>query len=204
MAYFPVFADLEGKDCLIVGGGYVALRKAKDLVDFGACVVVIAEEVLEDLTHLEGVTILRGSFREDLLDERYYELVVAATDDPEVNRAVGLSCRKRRIPVNVVDDPGKGSFIFPAYLKAKDVVAAFSGGGSPVLARYMKEESRSLVTERLGEIGELLAGCRPYVRSLGLGAEEKKALYEKILEAALKARELPTEEEREEFIKRLL
>ncbi len=124
MSYFPMFIELNGRRCLVVGGGGIALHKIRVLKEFGADVLVVSPTVLPEILELKGVSYRRKSFdRSDLAGQ---ELVVAATDDAEQNRRISELCREKHIPVNAVDQIKDCSFIFPAYLKEGEVVAAFS------------------------------------------------------------------------------
>ena len=141
MAYFPMFVDLTDANCLVVGGGSVALRKVNVLLDFGAKVHVIAKEISMDLAALsEKMDHLLLEQREftpfDLQDRK---LVIVATSDNELNGQIYMMCSEGGIPVNVVDDQEKCSFIFPSYIKEQNLVGAFSSGGnSPALTQYLK------------------------------------------------------------------
>ena len=128
MSYFPLMVQLEQAPVLLVGGGRTAFHKARILVDFGACVRVVAPEVLPELEQLP-VQVERRPFSGADLEQSDWTLVVAATDCRTVNGQVSRLCRQRRIPVNVVDDPEFCSFYFPALLREGEVVCAVSSGG---------------------------------------------------------------------------
>ena len=146
MAYFPVFVNMDGKKCLVVGGGKVACRKVKMLLDFGLQVTVIAPIVSDEIKALGQVTIVEQQIKLSLIKDYY--LVIAATDQVEINRKIAEECKKNNKLVNVVNAPEFGDFICPAYLKSGNVVAAFSSGGSsPVIAQYLKETVSPVITE---------------------------------------------------------
>ena len=98
MAYFPMFVELEGRPCLIVGGGAVALRKARRLLPYGPCLTVVAQSFVPELEALEGAALCRRAFRPR--DVEGQALVGAATGDGALNREIAALCRARRIPVN--------------------------------------------------------------------------------------------------------
>ena len=148
MAYFPMFLDIEGKHCLVVGGGKVALRKVQVLLDFGAHVTVVAQQIekelkdiaeqtqrKEDETSSMGfprseergesygqVTIYERAYTEEDLQDKAF--VVAATDNAAVNHEIAEDARKRNIPVNAVDQPKDCTFIFPSYIRKLSRVRA--------------------------------------------------------------------------------
>lgn len=114
MAYFPFFVDIEKQKCLIAGGGIVALRKVEVLLPYGPAITVVSPEFapeLRELAEQSGVLLKERDFRMEDLNGA--DFVVAATDDPVLNRQISLTCRENRIPVNVVDVKDECSFIFP-------------------------------------------------------------------------------------------
>lgn len=196
MAYFPMFINIEEEDCLLIGGGRVALRKLEYLQDFGARVTVLAKEVLPEIREKQNIRLIEKSYEEaDILLEDYL-LVILATDDGAFNQQITRLCREKRIPVNVVDQPKECSFILPAYLKEENLLAAFStGGDSPVVAQYLKEKNRSLLTPWLGRLTSYLGSLRPKVKAELSTMEERKTLYQKVLDTGLKEKRLLSLEE---------
>lgn len=199
MSYFPMFVELEGKSCLIAGGGRVALRKAEMLLSFGADVTVVAPEILPEIESLHGVSCHRRPLEGGDIKGR--ALVVAATGDADTNRRVSKACMEFGIPVNAVDQAADSSFIFPAYLKEGEVVAAFSSGGrSPVLARHLKEQARPLITPLIGELASCLGSVRAFVRERVGSEEARKKIYQEILRLGLEKEAVPSEREIEQVI----
>mgnify|MGYP001026855528 CR=1 FL=1 len=194
MSYFPMFIELNGRRCLVVGGGGIALHKIRVLKEFGADVLVVSPTVLPEILELKGVSYRRKSFdRSDLAGQ---ELVVAATDDAEQNRRISELCREKHIPVNAVDQIKDCSFIFPAYLKEGEVVAAFSSGGqSPATVQYLKEAMRQVLTPLLSETADRLGKIRPRVREEIGRQSDRKEVYRRILRRALESGEPPSEDE---------
>lgn len=200
MAYFPMFVQLEGRPCLVAGGGRVALRKARALRDFGALVTVVADKILEDIKRMEGVVWREGNFCP--ADLKGQALVVAAMDDKEENHRVSVLCRERRIPVNAVDQIEDCGFIFPAYVKQGEVVAAFSSGGqSPAVAQYLKGRMEPEMTETLGELAAQLGKARERVKKME-PAEVRKGVYEEIFRRGLEFGRPLSREELEEILVR--
>lgn len=157
---FPVFVDMEGRHCLVVGGGAVAARKVRTLRAFGACVTVVASEIVAEIGN--GVEIVRRPFSEGDVDGAF--LVVVATDDHALNAEISDLCRRRNIPVNVVDDPALCSFTFPAIAQRGPIVAGVSSGGAcPVATQVVRDWVDVRLTddfvsavERLGQAREEL------------------------------------------------
>jgi precorrin-2 dehydrogenase / sirohydrochlorin ferrochelatase len=135
---YPIFLDLSGRRCVVVGGGEVANRKARKLLQARARVVVISPEIGVELESV-AVEVHRRPYREGDLDGAY--LAFAATDSREANAAVAREAKERGIPVNVADRPSDGDFALPATLRRGGLqVAVSTGGASPTLARKIKDE----------------------------------------------------------------
>ncbi len=201
MSYFPMFIDLEGVRCLIAGGGRIALRKAEALREFGARLTVVAPRILPQIKQMPETVWMERPFEAQDLDGQ--KLAVAATDDKEENSRIAGLCRERKIPVNAVDQPEDCDFIFPAYLKQGEVVAAFSSGGqSPVIAQYLKEGVRPLMTPLLGETASCLGSLRERVAECVETQAERKELYRELLALALEEGRLPSCREMEEALRR--
>lgn len=196
MAYFPMFVNLEGEPCLIVGGGKVALRKVQVLQDFGAQVTVAAPDILEEIEEMDGVVCLYREYGEELLQGM--KLVVAATGDPQQNRAVSRKCRELNIPVNAVDQMEDCSFIFPSYVRRQELVAAFSSSGqSPLMTQYLKARIEPDMTSFMGELTEYLGGIRSVVKAKVATEALRKEVYRQVLEYAIGQGELPEEKQLE-------
>ncbi|MBP5324599.1 MAG: bifunctional precorrin-2 dehydrogenase/sirohydrochlorin ferrochelatase [Pseudobutyrivibrio sp.] len=203
MAYFPMFVDLTDANCLIVGGGTVALRKVKVLLDFGAKVHVIAKEISMDIAAISEETdhllLEQREFTPFDLQDR--KLVVVATSDNELNGQIFMMCQEGGIPVNVVDDQEKCSFIFPSYLKEQNLVGAFSSGGnSPALTQYLKNKEKEILTPRLGELNEVLGRWRQPIKELFPLESSRKSAFEQLIDYALCYDGIPTDQEIEELL----
>lgn len=201
MAYFPLFINIENKPCLVAGGGKVAMRKARVLLDFGAQVFIIAPVIEKEIKRMKEITVMEREFLlEDIADKA---LVVAATDDAAENHRIAELCKERGILVNAVDRIEDCSFIFPAYVKQKDVVAAFSSSGkSPVLTQYLKAQEYEILTGQIGCLNDLLGSLRSRVKQLLSTEEERKCFYQELLKLGLEKESLPTEREVEALLTR--
>lgn len=183
-----MFINLKKKNCLVVGGGQVALRKVRVLLDFGADIMVVAPEILPQIQELEaqGVRIVKRSFcEEDLVG---CVLVVAATDDNVQNHKVAQLAKAQKIPVNAVDQKEDCTFIFPSYVRQDNLVGAFSSGGSsPVLTQYLKQE--------LGQMNEYMGSIRDKVKDCVDTERLRKTVYRKVLSILLEDEKLKLSEE---------
>lgn len=206
MAYFPMFINLEGADCLIVGGGRVALKKIRVLKDFGAVIYVTAPDICGEIRLMSRKTgniyIYERQHKDEDLKGKL--LIVAATDNKRVNHEIACKAKELNIPVNAVDSIEDSTFIFPSYHREKDVVAAYSSGGnSPVITQYLRDRGKHILTEFVGDMAEFMGNIRPYVKEHTGSESIRKAIYKEILELGMRAGRIPEEDEVEEIIKRI-
>ena len=167
MHSLPVFLRLKGRPVLLVGGGTVALRKARFLCRAGARVTVVAPAIdpaLATLLDEHGGEWLRRRYRRGDLAGR--DLVIAATPDENVNAAVADEATARRLPVNVVDTPALCTFTFPAIVDRDPLLVAIgTGGASPVLARAVRRRLETQLPAGFGRLARFLGDCRDRVRA---------------------------------------
>lgn len=181
-SYFPIFLKLEGRKALVVGGGEVAARKIRLLRKAGAQVQVVARELnaeLDALCQNNALEALGASFTPDQIAG--CALVVAATDDGDLNRAVAAAAEARQIPCNVVDDAGAGSFIMPAVIDRSPLtVAVSSGGTAPVLARRLRERFESELPAELGRLAQFMGARRGDLEAIA--PADRRAVWEAFID----------------------
>ncbi len=166
-AAYPINLDVRGRRCLVVGGGSIARGKVEGLVGAGALVDVVAPAVVEGIDGLSGVTVHRRPFAVADVEGRW--LVVAATDDPAVNRAVFEAGEAHGVWVNAVDEPSSCSFTLPAVLRRGDLLVAVStGGASPAFASWLRDRLASELGPEVDELLALVAGVRAELRERGV------------------------------------
>jgi len=166
---YPVNLVLEGRLVLVVGAGQVALRKVEGLLEAGAEVLVVAPEVAPELEALP-VEIRRRRYEPADLEGAW--LVVAATDDPLVNRQVFEDGCRRRVWVNAVDQPDSCSVTLPAVMRRGPVsVAVSTSGHSPALSGWLKDQIQSQFGPELAQLAELLSEARQALKARGVSTE---------------------------------
>ena len=195
MDYLPLFLQLRSQPVVVVGGGRIAIRKVELLRRSGAQITVVSPELrveLDQLARRGELHYVAEKFAPAHLDGA--TLVVAATNDHEVNVAVSEAARARKIPVNVVDNPALSTFIFPAIVdRSPIIVATSSGGESPVLARRVREQIEALLPQKLGALARFMGVRRKTVQNT-LGALARRPFWERIVSGIVGTRVLAGDE----------
>ena len=169
-APYPVNLIVEGRPCLVVGGGEIAARKVAGLVACGARVHVVAPRVGEAVRRQPGVTWEERPYRSGDLEGR--RLVVAATDDPAVNGAVYEDAEAAGVWVNGADDPEHCSFTLPSVIRRGSLLVTVSTGGrSPALARWLRERLEEQIGPEYEILLDLLAEERETIKASGRSTE---------------------------------
>ncbi|AJD48212.1 uroporphyrin-III C-methyltransferase [Isoalcanivorax pacificus W11-5] len=184
MQYLPVSWRVDGQWVLLVGGGEIALRKARLLARAGARLRVVAPEIepaLAELVDQTGGERLASVFEAAQLDG--VQLALAATDSDSVNRAVSEAAQARGIPVNVVDNPSLCTFIFPAIVDRDPLLVSISSGGaSPVLARWLRSRIESWLPARWGELASLMGSRRKALAEKLPAVSARRLFWENVLD----------------------
>lgn len=166
MAYYPLMVDLQGKRCLVVGGGEVAERKVKALLGFGAEVAVVSPSLtprLEELADRGRIVVYRRTYQEG--DVKGAFLAIGATDDREMNARLSKEAQAEKVLVNIADDPELSTYLAPSIVRRGDLVIATSTGGvSPALAKRIREELEVRYGEEYGDLLEALKRLRERAR----------------------------------------
>ena len=189
MRYYPMFVNLEGRACLVVGAGQVGLRKILSLAECGASTLTVLEQrepdqALRELAARPGVRVLRRGFEPTDLDGIF--LAIAATSDSALNRRIGQLCRERGILCNMVDAPDEGSFIVPSSVVRGDLCLAISTGGqSPALTKRIRKDLQDRFGEEYARFLALMSRLRPSVLALGRQTEVNSALFRALAGSAL-------------------
>ena len=188
MRYYPIYVNLRGKRCLVVGAGQVGQRKIASLAESGAEEILVidlapAEACGEIAAHPAVVFACRPYETADL-DGRF--LVIASTDDEALNWRISRECAARGIPCNIVDQPEKCSFIVPALFTQGDLTVAIStGGSSPALARKIRQGLGEFLGTEYGAMLVLMSRLRPLVLGLGQGSPANSDLFRALVNSPL-------------------
>jgi len=168
--YYPIFLDIGGKKCVVVGGGEVALRKVKTLLEHGANVEVIGLELCPELSKLAGEGRIKSRTKNyNSGNLKGALIVIAATDDTKTNERVSSDARKQGVLVNVVDAPEHSDFIVPSTLTRGDIAIAVSTSGkSPALARKIRTELESKFGYEYAKLAETVSEVRTQLKQEGV------------------------------------
>lgn len=200
----PVFLNLDRQPCLVVGGGAVAGRKVTLLQRAGARVRVVAPELGEALSALRvrgTIEHVAGAFEFQHL--RGMRLVIAATDDPHVNRAVAEAADGANVPCNVVDDNQASSFIMPAIVDRSPVVVAIgTGGNAPVLAQQLKSKIEAWLPPRIGRLAAFAGRWREAVKQSFATMQERRRYWQQFFEGPIAEHVLADRERKAEGLAR--
>ncbi|MGD9653824.1 MAG: bifunctional precorrin-2 dehydrogenase/sirohydrochlorin ferrochelatase [Sulfuricurvum sp.] len=181
MALFPMFVDLKDQNCLVIGGGEVALRKIEQLVKFSPKLCVIAPEIHEEIRALAAlypIALYERRYVRDDLSERY--LVIGALDDIEEQKKIYSACTEAKIPVNCVDSPALCSFIFPALIVEKDLcVGINTAGRAPAVSSALRKYLSALIPEAIGDLIDEVDAIR---RSEPVGRPRQEKIIRKCRE----------------------
>jgi uroporphyrin-III C-methyltransferase/precorrin-2 dehydrogenase/sirohydrochlorin ferrochelatase len=187
MELLPVSLVVRGRRCVVVGGGEVAARKALTLCKAQARVTVVAPELGEALQRMHAAGEIEhecGHFRAEHLGAAM--LVIAATDDTQVNEAVHAAALALRIPVNVVDQPRLCTFAMPAIIDRSPILIAISSGGvAPVLARLLRARLESMVPATLGRLAMLGERFRGAVKRRIEHPESRRLFWERVFQGPI-------------------
>ncbi len=184
MSYYPIAIDVTSRKCLVVGGGEVALRKVRSLLDAAARVTVIAREVDPSLAAMECVEVVAREYRQG--DSAGCALVFAATDDRATNAAVAEDASRSGALVNVVDDPDLCSFIAPAAVRRGDLlIAVTTGGKSPALSRRIRTEIEERYGPEYGMLVDLLGNLRDEVKAAHKSQKDRERVFNRLLDSGI-------------------
>jgi siroheme synthase-like protein len=185
--YYPIYLDIEDRDVVIIGGGNVCARKAETMMKYGARVTIVSPEFTEEIeewARQEKLTVVREPYQESALDGA--SIVIASTDDPCINARIARDCRRRRIPVNVVDVTHLCEFIVPAIVESGSIqIAVSTGGKSPALARTLKEDLQKFVGPEYDEVNRILGTLRKGAKKTLPTDIDRKRFFDAIIAAGV-------------------
>jgi len=196
MDYLPLFHNLKGQRVLVIGGGEVALRKVRLVREAGALITIVAKHFCSDLLEMDADDKQRGHCNLELILAAYQQqqitehsgavLVIAATNDRELNRRVSKQAQDAQMLVNVVDDPDFSTVIFPSIVDRSPIqIAISSGAHAPVLARLLRTQLESLLPAGLSKLAALAGKFRERVKTKFAQGADRKAFWEEVFNGSI-------------------
>lgn len=186
MDYLPIALDIRNQPCLVVGGGDIAARKTQLLLRAQARVTLVAPQLsvaAQALIQAKASTVVHVARVYQASDLQGHVLVIAATDDEQVNAQVAAEARHRAVPVNVVDRPELCSFTMPSIVDRSPILIAVStGGASPVLARLLRARLETFVPASFGRLASLLSSLRGEAKARMPDSQRRRRFWEKIVQ----------------------
>ena len=180
--YYPLFLDITDKECLVLGGGEVAIRKVSMLLDSNAGVTVVSPVIGKELAELgdEGkITLKQRQYKTE--DLRNTALVFACTDNKAVNKRVKEEAAARHIPVNVVDDPGQCDFVVPSVIRKGNLTVAVSTSGElPLLSKKIREKIEETITDEYLEYLHIVGQFRKHLIQHVKDGKKRRAIMQAI------------------------
>ena len=200
MGYFPFYIDIENKEGLIAGGGRIAAHKIEKLLPFNPRLIVVAPYIQDDLKNNPLLQCYEREVRDEDIAGKAF--VIAATDNENVNARISRLCRKQSIPVNVVDDKEKCSFIFPSIVKKGKITASFSTeGASPHIAAKLRKKIEEEIPDNMEEILDFLADIRVTAKNQIQDSQKRAAFLKNIADICFEQKCIFTKKEADELIK---
>lgn len=180
--FYPVNLNLDNMEIIIVGGGNVALRKCMNFLDFGKSVTVLAPDFDSRFLELGNkVDLINDIFKEEYIDK--FDIVVAATDDKEVNEEIACICRKKSKLINVVDSRDLSDFTVSSYVKRGDLLIGISSGGKiPALSAKIRRDLEEIYDESFAEYVDLLGELREKIIKKYEDKTERKEVLKALVE----------------------
>ncbi len=189
MRYYPIFVNLENRECLVVGAGEVGMRKIRTLLDCNASKVTVIDRMepqgdMLELLERPNLSFECREFRQSDLDGKM--LVIASTSSEETNWEISRLCNKRGILCNIVDQPEKCSFIVPATVTQGDLTLAVSTGGqSPAFAKRIRKDLQQSFGAEFAGFLMIMGRLRPMVLELGLETKQNTKIFRGVVDSDL-------------------
>ena len=185
--YYPIFLDLDNQKVLVVGGGTVAERKIQNLLRYGCHIYVVSPHLTPHLNQLiaeKKIYYLSHGALGKALDEAF--MVIAATDDPEVNSQIASQAKERGLLINAVDQPGDCNFIVPSIVQRGDLQIAISTAGkSPALAKRIRKKMEITFGPEYASLIEIMGLLRTKLLAQGNLSSKNRVMFEKLVNSDL-------------------
>jgi len=185
--YYPIFMDIKGKPCVVIGGGRVAERKVLSLLNAGAKVCVVSPRLTDGIKKLvreRRVKVIKRAYKQGDIDSAF--LAYSATDKREINREIFKEAKGKGILLNVVDVPDMCNFIVPSVVERGDLLIAISTSGkSPALAKRIRKRLGKEFGEEYAVFVKVMGCIRRGLLKKGMESHKNKKIFEKLVNSSL-------------------
>ncbi|MGB7815010.1 MAG: siroheme synthase CysG [Methylotenera sp.] len=196
MQALPIFFNIKDRHCVVIGGGDVAIRKVTVLLKAKAAITLYSPEICHELKALvatKKIKYIQADYEQNQLAGAC--LVIAATDNETVNKAVSLAAKAQNIPVNVVDAPDLCTFTMGSIIDRSPVVIAVSSeGNAPVLARFIRTKIETMLPASYGRIAAIAGEFRDQVKAKFATTQARRRFWEDVLQGPMVERVLAGQE----------
>jgi uroporphyrin-III C-methyltransferase/precorrin-2 dehydrogenase/sirohydrochlorin ferrochelatase len=183
--FLPIFVNIEKKKTVVIGGGNIALAKLENILQYGNNITVIAKDFLDETANLcqnNNIAMLKSAYKIEHL--QFGEIIIAATNDYNVNQEIAQDCQNLNKIFNAVDEPKISDFIFGANIKRGNLNIVISSSGiSPVLARFIKQKIHRLIPENFTTLNDFIAKNRQKVKNKLTKIQPRRLFWESLLES---------------------
>ncbi len=186
MKYYPVFLDIKGKDCLVVGGGIVGARKAATLEKCGAKVTVISDRFSSGFDDLKrtGICFKKKEYEKE--DVKGIFLVFAATNNADLNQQIKIDASRLNILCNIADAPDNSDFLLPSIVDRGDLIMAVStSGSSPAMAKRIRQDLENQFGPEYAQLLGLMGNIRKKLLSSGHAPDEHKEIFNTLIDKGI-------------------
>ena len=188
MTFFPLFHNTQQLNALLIGGGNMAKRRAKSLIDAGVACDLMATKIAEDVLQLiesAGGKVTVGAYVSDDVMQGY-SLILALTDDRTANHTIANDAKALGLLVNVSDKPNEGNVIFGAIIDRSPLTITINNGGaSPVLSSILRQQLEQFVPKAYGQLARLVGAYRPQVKQALPNTSERSIFWHQVLQGAV-------------------
>ena len=182
---YPINLNIDKMKITIIGGGKVAYRKAANFLNFNKTVTVVSNEFIEEFEEIkEKIEMIHDKYDKKYIEDSF--VVVAATNDKQINHEIGVYCNQKGKLVNVVDDKELSNFTVPSYVKRGELLLSIStGGNSPSLSAKIKRELEEKYDESYGEYIELLGLARKKIIEENKDIKERRKKIKALIDLSI-------------------
>ena len=188
MSYLPLFIDVTGKKCLVVGGGKVASRKLIPILSTNMIVTLISPDIIDEIHQAsnehKNLKIIKRKFNSEDIEDQF--LIVAATNDTKINKEIAKISKEKNILINMAEDSISGNTLIPSVVDRDPIkIAVSSGAASPILTRLVKTKLETVIPYSFSKLAEFMMEYRSAVKKTFSKISERRNFWEIFLDGPI-------------------